>query len=192
LPVSDIGLLTFALLGTVVFRYYSGLIRRRQLLFLAIAAVPVYAISFGLNFRSPLLTEWGTQEWTSSAMFTSYAGGALLFGAVFLCRGGNFAFPLRWLGTISYSFYLLHYLCWMTMMWIPHHGLFSGPAWQVAVFVVACSVSSASYLLIEKPAVELGKRVLGRDKSAIGAATALGRPALAMAPMGRVRIVTHG
>jgi peptidoglycan/LPS O-acetylase OafA/YrhL len=188
LPVSDIGLLTFALLGTVVFRYYSGLVRRHQLLLLAIAAVPVYAIAFGLSFRSPLVSEWGTQEWTSCSMFTSYAGGALLFGAVFLFRDGEFALPLRWLGTISYSFYLLHYLCWMTMMGIPHHGIVSGPLWQLAVFAVACGVSSATYLLIEKPAVELGKHLLGRPKPA----TELGRPVLAMSPIGRANIVTNG
>jgi peptidoglycan/LPS O-acetylase OafA/YrhL len=188
LPVSDVGLLTFALLGTVVFRYYTGLVSRRQLLLLAIAAVPVYAIAFGLAFRSPLVSEWGAQEWTSCSMFTSYAGGALLFGAVFLLRGGEFAFPLRWLGTISYSFYLLHYLCWMTMMGIPHHGFISGPLWQVAVFVVASGVSSATYLLIEKPGVELGKHLLGRAK----ATTELGRPRLGVSPIGRVRVVTHG
>ena len=121
-------------------------------------------------------------------MFTSYAGGALLFAVIFLFRAGDFAFPLRWLGMISYSVYLLHYPCWLALMSIPHHGPLSAPLWQLAVLALTCTVSSATYLLIEKPGVELGKRLLRKPIPA----TELGRPVKVITPVGRVSVVTDG
>jgi peptidoglycan/LPS O-acetylase OafA/YrhL len=188
LPVSRVGLLSFALLGTAAFRYYAGLITKRDLSLLAVGATIVFALAFSMGFRSPMLTTDAVEEWSSVSMFTSYAGGAILFALVFLFRAGDFPFPLRWLGMISYSVYLLHYPCWLAMMGIPHHGAISGPLWQLGVLSLTCVVASASYLLIEKPAVELGKRLLGKPKPA----TELGRPTSVMTPVGRVRIVTDG
>ena len=186
LPVSDVGLLSFALLGTAAFRYYSGLITRRQLSLLAVGAAIVFAIAFGLAFGSPLKTPPNSEVWSGMSMYTSYAGGAILFAIVFRFRASDFAFPLRWLGMISYSVYLLHYPCWLSLMSIPHHGAISAPLWQLAVFTLTCLVASATYLLVEKPAVELGKRLLHMPKPA----TELGRPVQMMSPIGRVRMVT--
>jgi peptidoglycan/LPS O-acetylase OafA/YrhL len=188
LPVSDVGLLSFSLLGTAAFRYYSGLISRRQLSILAVGASIVFAIAFGLGFASPLKTPPASEVWSSMSMYTSYAGGALLFAIVFRFRASDFAFPLRWLGMISYSVYLLHYPCWLTLMRFDHHGPLSAPLWQLAVFTLTCIVASATYLLVEKPAVELGKRLLHMPKPA----TELGRPVQATSPIGRVRMVTSG
>jgi peptidoglycan/LPS O-acetylase OafA/YrhL len=186
LPVSQVGLLTLAFLGTAAFRYYGGQISQRQLGFLAIGGAIVFAIAFRLGFRSPLMTN--EDEWSWVSMFTSYAGGAVLFAAIFLFRGSEFPFPLRWLGMISYSVYLLHRPCWLVLMPIPHHGLLSGPVWQLTVLAVTCTVASLTYLFIEKPAVELGKHLLGKPKPA----TELGRPTAVATPIGRVTVVTEG
>jgi peptidoglycan/LPS O-acetylase OafA/YrhL len=71
-------------------------------------------------------------------------------------------------------------------MQIPHHGPLSAPLWQLLVLTITCIVASLTYLLIEKPGVELGKRLLGKPKPA----TELGHPVQAMSPIGRVQVVT--
>ena len=109
LPTGRVALLSFAFLGTAVFRYYAGLVTRRQIGHLALAAAVVFAVSFGLGFRGPTELSDSSEEWSSVSMFNSYAGGAMLFALIFMRRAGEFPFILRWLGTISYSVYLLHY-----------------------------------------------------------------------------------
>ena len=187
-PVGHIALLSQALLGTAVFRYYTGAVSRRQLSLLALGAIVAFAAAFGLGFSSLRNTAESTDTWTSFAMFTSYAAGAVLFGMVFLLRDAEFPFALRWLGMISYSLYLLHFPCLVLLTRIPHGGPVSAPLWALLVITVSCLVSSATYLLIEKPAVDMGKRLLGKPKPA----TELDRPTRAFTPVGSVSVVTRG
>jgi peptidoglycan/LPS O-acetylase OafA/YrhL len=188
LPVGQMGLLVFAFLGTAAFRYYGGLISRQQLTLLATAAAVSFALAFAFAFRSPLVTISARDTWSWVSMFTSYAGGALLFAVVFTFRAREFPFPLRWLGMISYSVYLLHYPVWLALMGIPHHRLVSAPLWQLLVLTITCIVASLTYLLIEKPGVELGKRLLGKPKPP----TELGHPTISMTPVGQVSVITDG
>jgi peptidoglycan/LPS O-acetylase OafA/YrhL len=56
----------------------------------------------------------------------------------------------------------------------------------LGIISCAIAVSSITYLLIEKPGVELGKKLLHRPKPA----TELGQPSMIQTPSGPVRAVT--
>lgn len=186
LPVGQMALLSFAFLGTAIFRYYSGLITKNQIQLLTLGFILGCGVAFYFAFPAPWATHDTPEgEWSRFAMFSSYMGGIVLFGLIFMLRAREFSFPLRWLGAISYSIYLLHYPIWLALMPIPHHGLISGPLWQLTVFATACAVSSVTYLLIEKPGVELGKRLLHKPKPA----TELGKPTDIQTPVGPVAVV---
>ena len=185
MPTSHVALIVFATFGTVLFRYYSGLVSGRQLALLAAGVTVATGIAFGLGFRSPL-ARTGLEEWTSVSMFNSYMGAVVVFAIIFSYRANDFAFAFRWLGTISYSIYLLHYPIWILWEGVPHHGWISGPLWEMGIIGSAILVSSVTYLAVEKPAVELGKKFLHRPKPA----TELGTPVTTQTPTGPVRVIT--
>lgn len=72
--------------------------------------------------------------------------------------------PLRFIGRVSYSFYLLHwpffYLCWFAYMQTSFQQGFVGN-FLVCILSIAAAlaVSAATYALIELPAMKLGLRV---------------------------------
>ena len=94
--------------------------------------------------------------------FCVVASGNMLFGAL--------RFPsIRWLGEISYSTYLLHGLVlWLGLVYLP--SLLSIDArsplyWAAFTIIGSLSVivmSSVSYLVIERPGVNAGRRMKAR------------------------------
>jgi peptidoglycan/LPS O-acetylase OafA/YrhL len=164
LPVARFALLVIALIGTVIFRFHNGLVSKRQLGWLAVGAVVALAIAMRLSFRSPFTTSDTEEEWSAMSMFSSYAAAGVLFAVVYLFRDKQFPFFLRWLGTISYSVYLLHYPTWLLLMKIPHDGYPQGFIWIFTVLSATCVVASLTYLFVEEPAIELGKRLLRKPK----------------------------
>jgi peptidoglycan/LPS O-acetylase OafA/YrhL len=70
--------------------------------------------------------------------------------------------PVRWIGRLSYSLYL-----WQ-QLWVPPVGfprtLGAAQAWPLnLVMVVACAV--ASYVLVERPCIAVGRRLAARQSS---------------------------
>ena len=92
---------------------------------------------------------------SSGEFDVGYATGALLAIPVFLAAvwfrpRSDFA---EWLGKISYSLYLLHFVIIMALppMW--------GPAYFCAVVVLSLAGSALSFRYVEAPAMRLGKRI---------------------------------
>jgi peptidoglycan/LPS O-acetylase OafA/YrhL len=86
---------------------------------------------------------------------------------------------LSWLGRVSYSFYLVH---WVVMKSVPPLPLPDFPGHGLATFVmwlaVALAISELSYRLVERPAVRAGRWLVRRVR-AREVATVVRAPVLA-------------
>ncbi|MCE2566134.1 acyltransferase [Komagataeibacter sp. FNDCF1] len=93
---------------------------------------------------------------------------ALIFGLAYQ-RGVINTFlssaPVMWLGRISFSFYLAHYLIigilsWAMGQWLRNLGSVGSMTATVAIFALCLLVGVVCYHLIERPSQRLGRRVM--------------------------------
>jgi peptidoglycan/LPS O-acetylase OafA/YrhL len=107
--------------------------------------------------------------WTEAGTFVS---AYLVFGALFLLR--NHAFPrvLVYLGTISYSVYLMHAL----VLLLPNPPLPDVSAFAVLI-VATLTLSAVTYHFIEKPGQMLGRRMIALYRKRTGGSAAQVPPA---------------
>jgi peptidoglycan/LPS O-acetylase OafA/YrhL len=139
--------------GTVVHRWYTGTVRLRTL----IGCVAV-GLASGVVLLSSAIP--GTGEPTAgnfTAMLGAWVGAYALFGLGLLLRHRRVWRPLRRLGRISYSIYLMQALVLGTVPATPY-PLVTALVW---VGLVLC-VSEATYRLVEQPAIRLGRRLSAR------------------------------
>lgn len=102
--------------------------------------------------------------WALHEMVPYFLGlGLFIVGALYIRLTNRF---LVWLGTVSYSIYLLHPIAYRALHkillawegnWLSHH---------LGVYLLVCLMASillagAVYFLIEKPAIRLGRRLQG-------------------------------
>ncbi|MBV8780029.1 MAG: acyltransferase [Phycisphaerae bacterium] len=184
--MGSLTMLVYATYGTVLFRYYAGLVSGRDVWAVTVGLIVATAIGFGFSFPLPRQIPANVvEQWSCISMITSHIGAILIFAIIFSMRAREFAFPLRWIGTVSYSIYLLHFPVWTTLEVIPHQTLLSGICWELLVTACAIGVSSITYMLVEQPAIDLGKRLLHRPKPA----TELGQPVTEVTPAGPVSVI---
>jgi peptidoglycan/LPS O-acetylase OafA/YrhL len=105
--------------------------------------------------------------------FSAYAVAPIVFGVwVIWLQIRN---PIMaWLGRISYSIYLFHHVVMIPVaVWIAadNHAAFQG--WPTAIYlgitlVLTVAVSAIVYYAVELPAINLGKRLVGRRTADLG------------------------
>jgi peptidoglycan/LPS O-acetylase OafA/YrhL len=150
--------------GTVVHRIWSGELSPRagwtvvavNLLACCTAFAlysPTWHAPSGQLGESPLTRSWG--------LFVVFGLFALSVTVARSPRGAGLRWPagLTWLGRISYSLYLTHWVVMNVMPPVPD----SIPGYRVLTFVVWMAitlvVSHLTYRYLEKPAMDLGHRV---------------------------------
>jgi len=146
LPAGWIGLLITAFWGTVLYRVYSGALKAKVLYPL----IPALALTLyvGFWFRFYLYPREYVLHLTT--VCSSWALAYAVFAMFFLMRNRTFPEWTLWLGRISYSLYLMH---WIPLLLIP-------ATWNPILYLSLClplALGSATltYNFVEKPAIAI-------------------------------------
>jgi peptidoglycan/LPS O-acetylase OafA/YrhL len=139
--------------GTVFHRWHSGDVPLRSLL----ACVLGTAIAGPAVLASALLTTPQPPEAPQfSAMLTAWLGAYAVFALGILLRRRRVPAWLLWLGTVSYSVYLMQGVVLIAV------APLADPVLSAVVWVVATlALSGATYRLVEQPSIRLSRQ-LGR------------------------------
>ena len=161
-PWEALTILALMFTGTVLYRADRGKYRWRHaiavsvaVLGLALAAGLWHIHAWGLSAHAELVWE---RRWVTSLLLAG-----LTFGAGLAFRHVRWPAALTWLGLISYSVYLLHPLLvevYYHLPWVPRgHPLWLQILLAAAFGVVLIAVSSLTYLAVERPMQNAGRRV---------------------------------
>lgn len=140
--------------GTTIYRWTQGDYRGRVLVALGVLVVAVVVIA-QLHDWSPWLHSVPTvNRHFHQAEVVTYLSAYLLFAAAVALRHRHFPRVLTYLGTISYSLYIVHPLLIYTVPASLNH-------WQAVVVQIGGTVvvSAITYQFIEKPAINAGRRL---------------------------------
>ena len=161
-PWEALSILALMFTGTMFYRAEQGQYPWRRaiaigvtVLGLAIAAGLWHSHAWGMSASAETLWE---RRW-----FSAFVLAGLTFGAGLAVRHVRFPRALTWLGLISFSVYLLHPLLievYNHFRWTHHHHHFWLQALLAAAFLaVLIAVSAVTYLVVERPMQNVGRRV---------------------------------
>ena len=161
-PWETLSILALMFTGTVFYRAEQGQYPWRK-------AIPVGVIVLGFTIAAGL---WHSHAWGMNAhaellferrWFSAFLLAGLTFGAGLAFRHVRWPRALTWLGLISYSVYLLHPLVievYHHFSWTRHHHPFPLQVLLAAgVLAVVIALSSLTYLFVERPMQNVGRRV---------------------------------
>lgn len=154
--------------GTVLYRWTVGQLSGRTaaaVYALGVVVVVLCQYTWHVGYLEPISGE--TPSWLTQT--ATFLGAYAVFGAALLLRRYRWPRPLVYLGTISYSVYLLHALV-LVLVIPPVPG---GPWANFALLMAITLVGSAlTYRFVEKPAIALGRRVVAARRARLAAAGA--------------------
>lgn len=145
----NVSLLAAMFAGTVLYRHFSGLVSARSALAAYAGAAVLVCVTVGLNAEH--------RSWV-----VSFAAAFGLFGLLYAVRGLRFPRFLVFLGTISYSVYLVHPVVFALVPPIGSHPLL-GFALAIAATV---ALATLSHEWVEKPMIALGRKKFGERRTA--------------------------
>ncbi|HTX27868.1 MAG TPA: acyltransferase [Streptosporangiaceae bacterium] len=161
-PWEALAILALMFTGTVLYRAEQGqypwpraIAVSVAVLGLAIAAGEWHSHAWGMSAYSELIFE---RRWAISLLLAG-----LTFAAGLALRNVRWPRALTWLGLISYSVYLLHPLLievYDHLPWVPRdHPFWLQMILAAAFLAVLIAVSSLTYLGVEQPMQNAGRRV---------------------------------
>ncbi|NRQ32214.1 acyltransferase [Nonomuraea sp. NN258] len=152
-PWFGLAMLAIMFTGTALHRWErgNGPLWPVALTALPVALTPIWAISAGWWWVRPPV--WGA----------TVALAALTFAAAWACRRRSVPAALTWLGTVSYSLYLLHLPILLAVMRVAGDLRAASPLRQLGVaalvLVAVLAASWAGHRFIERPMQRLGRRL---------------------------------
>jgi peptidoglycan/LPS O-acetylase OafA/YrhL len=155
--------ITIMFTGTVIYRVYAGQLNARRGWLVVGTVVAAGCVSYW-RFTEPLVAADGTSRGATGETWWTRAvalGAAVAVFTVFFRLRDRVRWPavLQWLGRISYSLYLVHWVVMRTVpplpAAVPARGLLSLVMW----LGIALGVSQLTYRFVEKPAIDTGRRV---------------------------------
>jgi peptidoglycan/LPS O-acetylase OafA/YrhL len=161
-PWEALSILALMFTGTMFYRAEQGQYPWRQAIAVAVTVLGFaitaglwHSHAWGMNAHTELLWE---RRWISSFLLAG-----LTFGAGLALRRVRWPRALTWLGLISFSVYLLHPLvieAYKHLHWARHHHPFPVQVLLAAgIVAVVIALSSVTYLLVERPMQNVGRRV---------------------------------
>jgi peptidoglycan/LPS O-acetylase OafA/YrhL len=161
-PWEALSILALMFTGTVFYRAEQGQYPWRK-------AIPVGVAVLGCTVAAGL---WHSRAWNMSAhaelvferqWVSACLLAGLTFGVGLACRHVRWPRVLTWLGLISYSVYLLHPLLievYHHFSWTREHHSFGIQVLLSAAFLaVLIGISSLTFLFVERPMQQVGRRV---------------------------------
>ena len=169
-PWEALSILALMFTGTMLYRAEQGQYSWRKAIVIAVTVLGL-AIAAGL---------WHSHAWGMSAhaefiwercWFMSLFLAGLTFGAGLALRRVTWPRFLTWLGLISYSVYLLHpslIEVYQHLPWTAHHTFWVQLLVDALFLVILLAVCSLTYLLVERPMQEVGRRLARRLDARFG------------------------
>jgi peptidoglycan/LPS O-acetylase OafA/YrhL len=187
-PWEALSILALMFTGTMLFRAEQGQYPWRKAIPIS-AAVLGMSIAAGIWHHHPGSNAHANFIWDRAYFMSMFVAG-LTFAAGMSLRHLRWPRALAWLGLISYSMYLLHPVLidiYRRLPWTSHNPFWPQIGVDALFVAIVIAVSSVTYLLVERPMQEIGRRVGRRLDTRFGPDRAPARapaaePALAQRP----------
>jgi peptidoglycan/LPS O-acetylase OafA/YrhL len=177
-PWEALSILALMFTGTMLYRAERGQYSWRKAIPIAVAVLGL-AISAGVWHHDPGNMSAHDQLVWDRTWFMSVFLAGLTFGIGLSLRHVTWPRALTWLGLISYSVYLLHPALievYRHLGWTAHHS-FSVQVLIDALFLaILLAACSATYLLVERPMQDVGRRLACRLDARFGPDRLQARP----------------
>jgi len=156
--------------GTMLYRAEQGRYSWRKAIPLAVAVLGL-AITAGIWHHNPGNMSAHDQFVWNRSWFMSVFLAGLTFGIGLSLRHVTWPRALTWLGLISYSVYLLHPALievYRHLTWTAHHSFWIQVPMDALFLVILVAVCSVTYLLVERPMQDAGRRLARRLDARVG------------------------
>jgi peptidoglycan/LPS O-acetylase OafA/YrhL/protein-tyrosine-phosphatase len=157
-PWEALSILALMFTGTMLYRAERGDYPWRRAIVIAVAVLGLI-IAAGLwhNHSTGAAGVKWDRQWVLTLLLA-----AASFGAGLAFRHVRWPRFLTWLGLISYSVYLLHpqlITIYYHYHWLRHQWGWRRVAVDASFLVILIALSSLTYLLVERPAQQIGRRL---------------------------------
>ncbi len=169
-PWEALSILALMFTGTMLYRAEQGQYSWRKAIAIAVAVLGL-AIAAGVWHHNPGNMSAHDQFIWERTWFMSVFLAGLTFGIGLALRHVTWPRILTWLGLISYSVYLLHPALievYRHQAWTSHHTFWVQVLIDALFVAVLIGVCSATYLLVERPMQEVGRRLARRLDARFG------------------------
>ena len=169
-PWEALSILALMFTGTMLYRAEQGQYSWRKAIAIAVAVLGL-AIAAGVWHHNPGNMSAHDQFVWERTWFMSVFVAGLTFGIGLALRHVTWPRILTWLGLISYSIYLLHPALieiFRHLNWTSHHSFWIQVLLDALFVAVLIGVCSATYLLVERPMLEVGRRLARRLDARFG------------------------
>jgi peptidoglycan/LPS O-acetylase OafA/YrhL len=164
-PWEALSILALMFTGTMLYRAEQAQYSWPKAIAIAVAVLGM-AIAAGLWHHNP-----GNNFVWERTWFMSVFLAGLTFGIGLTLRHVRWPRVLTWLGLISYSVYLLHPALievYRHLSWTAHHSFWIQVFIDALFLAILLAVCSATYLLVERPMQNVGRRLARRLDTRFG------------------------
>jgi peptidoglycan/LPS O-acetylase OafA/YrhL len=164
-PWEALSILALMFTGTMLYRAEQGQYSWPKAIAIAVAVLGM-AIAAGLWHHNP-----GNNIVWERTWFMSVFLAGLTFGIGLTFRHVRWPRILTWLGLISYSVYLLHPALievYRHLSWTAHHSFWIQVLIDALFLAILLAVCSATYLFVERPMQNVGRRLARRLDTRFG------------------------